>query len=239
MLFKQEIARLKGRYHNWQELKQQGDNFNKSYIGNRSDILELIDPSFKKILDVGCSVGRLGADIKLKTTGEVIGIEINAEMSQIAAKKLNKIIIGDVEELNTEVISEKEYFDCIIFGDILEHLKDPWSTLKEYSKLLKKNGVIILSLPNISHVSTLSSLIFLDYWPYRERGIHDKTHLRFFTLKNIRELVHYADLSIIKTIRKYRLIEKGHVINIFSFLFSLPFIKKFITFSYLIIAVKK
>jgi hypothetical protein len=85
----------------------------------------------------------------------------------------------------------------------------------------------------------LINLIFFDYWPYRERGIHDKTHLRFFTLKNIRELVHYADLTVIKTTRKYRLIESGHIINMFSFLFLLPFIKKFITFSYLIIAVKK
>jgi len=81
------------------------------------------------------------------------------------------------------------YFDCIIFADILEHLKDPLVLLKNATSFLSDGGVIIASIPNIRHHTTIINLLFKGYWPYRERGIHDKTHLRFFTLKNIKEMI--------------------------------------------------
>ncbi len=237
--FSKYIDRYKRRYQNWRELKERKDDFNKSYIGSRWDILELVNPSYKRVLDVGCSIGRLGEDIKQKTNGEVAGIELNREMSEIASQKLDKVITGDVELINLSDYFEKEYFDCIIFGDILEHLRDPWSVLKNYCEYLRQDGTVILSLPNIRHISTLYSLIIRDYWPYRDRGIHDRTHMRFFTLRNIKELIQGANLVPVKVIRRYRLIERGHIINVLSFLLVLPLIRSFITFSYLIIAKKK
>ncbi|CAB3289259.1 conserved protein of unknown function [Methanocaldococcus lauensis] len=215
-------------------------NFNQSYIGYRKDILSIIPKNVKKVLDVGCSVGALGELLKKSNNEiEVVGIEIDEHMAQIAKDKLDKVIVGDIEELDLSKFFDLNYFDCIILADVLEHLKNPWDVLKNLTNYLNKNGVIITSIPNIRHYTTILSLIFKGYWPYRERGIHDRTHLRFFTLKNIKELFEYADLKIVTIKRKYRIIEHPHPLNIFAKYFALPIVKDFLTYQYLIVAKKK
>ena len=156
--------------------------FNPSYIGQRNDILNLIPRSAKNIFDVGCSVGMLGKQIKQKYHVEVVGLEVNKEMALIAKNNVDKIIVADAEVLNFSYYFPVGYFDCIIFADILEHLHDPWTVLKNITEVLSEEGVVIASIPNIRHYTTLINLIFKGIWPYRDRGIHDKTHLRFFTL---------------------------------------------------------
>jgi len=217
---------------------EKNNNFNISYIGERNDILNLIPNNVKRVLDIGCSIGTLGEKIKKRNHAEIVGIEINEQMGKIAKEKLDKVIIGDIENVNLFDYLVPNYFDCVIFADILEHLKDPWSVLKNATSFLNNNGIIIVSVPNVRHYSTIINLLFKGYWPYRERGIHDKNHLRFFTLKNIKELFRYADLKIDKIVRKYRIIERPHLLNKCSKYLALTFIKDFITFQYLIIAKK-
>ena len=213
-------------------------NFNPSYIGQRDDILNLIPNNVKKVLDIGCSTGALGEQIKQKNNIEVVGIELSEQMAKIAKNKLDKVIIGDTERINLADYLMPDYFDCIIFADILEHLKDPWKILKGATSFLSDEGVIIASIPNVRHIDTIINLLFKGYWPYRERGIHDKTHLRFFTLKNIVEMFAEAGLKIVRVERNYRIIEKHHRLNRFSKYFVFPFIRDFITFQYLIVAKK-
>ncbi len=215
-------------------------NFNASYIGGRKDILKLIPTTVSKVLDVGCSTGIVGEMIRQKIGDvEISGIEISEDMAQVAIKKLDRVIVGDIENLNLLEQFDLNYYDCIIFADILEHLKNPWRVLKNMTLILNEQGLIILSIPNIRHYSTITQLVFTGYWPYRERGIHDKTHLRFFTLKNIRELLEYAGLEPVKIRRKYRIIERPHKINIFARFFALPILRSFLTFQYVICAKKK
>lgn len=212
-------------------------NFNPSYIGQRDDILTLIPDNISKVLDVGCSTGVLGDQIKRKNNNvEVVGIEFDEKMAKIAKKNLDKVIIGDIENINLADSFPPNYFDCIIFADILEHLKNPWEILKSSAKFLNDRGVVIASIPNVRHYSTITNLLFKGYWPYRERGIHDRTHLRFFTLRNIRELFQYANLSIERIERNYRIIEKPHRLNRFSKCFALLSFKELFTFQYLIFA---
>jgi len=192
----------------------------------------------KRVLDVGCSVGTLGEAIAKRNQAEVVGIELDSEMAKLAQVKLDRVIVGNVENLNLDSFLTPYYFDCIIFGDILEHLIDPWSTLAEFINYLQNDGVIIISIPNIKHISTIINL-FRGYWPYRERGIHDKTHLRFFTYRNIMELVEQAGLSVTKIERKYRIIEHPHRLNKLANLLALPIIKDFFTFQYLIATIRK
>ena len=213
-------------------------NFNPSYIGPRDDILTLIPSGAKKILDVGCSVGALGEKIKGKYGAKVVGIELDKHMAKIAKEKLDRVIIGDVEEINLVDYLSPNYFDCIIFADILEHLKNPWDILKNTTTFLNNEGIIVASIPNIRHYTTIINLFFKGYWPYRERGIHDETHLRFFTLKNIREMFKKADLKIVRIERSYRIIERPHRCNRFSKYFALPPLKELLTFQYLIVAKK-
>lgn len=213
-------------------------NFNPSYIGQRDDILNLIPQSAKKVLDVGCSIGALGKQLKQRSNVEVIGIEINKEMASIAKNNLDKVIIADVEDLNFNDYFPSGYFDCVIFADILEHLKEPWNVVRNIIGILSRKGLVIASIPNVRHYTIIIDLLFRGNWPYRERGIHDKTHLRFFTLKNIKEMFDNSLLKVNKIERKYRIIEEPHPYNKFSRFFALPIIKEFLTFQYLILARK-
>ena len=213
--------------------------FNPSYIEARNDILSLIPDDVSKVLDIGCSTGALGEQIKQRNNNaEVSGIELNKQMAEVAQKKLDKVIVGDVENINLADFFQPDYFDCIIFADILEHLKNPWEILRSSVNFLNDGGVVIASIPNVRHYSTIINLLFKGYWPYRERGIHDRTHLRFFTLKNIRELFQYANLSIERIERNYRIIEKPHRLNQFSKCFAFYPCKELFAFQYLVFAKK-
>lgn len=215
------------------------DKFNLSYIGRRDDVLSLIPDDASRVLDVGCSIGVLGEQLKQRFEAEVVGIELNEQMAKVANEKLDRVILGDLDKINLEDYLLPKYFDCIIFADILEHLKNPWDVLKSATSFLSDEGVVIASIPNIRHYTTIINLIFRGYWPYRERGIHDKTHLRFFTLKNIKELFQYADLKIIQLKRNYRIIERPHSYNRFSKYFRFPPFREFLVFQYLIVAKKE
>jgi len=212
--------------------------FDPSYVDVRNDILNLVPEKVRRVLDVGCSTGALGKKIKQRNTTEVMGVEFDEQMAKVAREKLDRVIVGDVEKVNFEEHFPAEYFDCIIFADILEHLKNPWEVLKNATNFLNKEGIILASIPNVRHYTTITNLLFKGYWPYRDRGIHDKTHLRFFTLKNIRELFQYAGLEIIRTERNYRIIERPHLINICAKCFGFLF-KDLLAFQYLVVAEKK
>ncbi len=214
-------------------------NFNPSYIGLRNDILELVPENISRVLEIGCSIGITGKELKKRSKNiEVIGIEIDKQMAKVAKSNIDRVIVGDIEQINITDYFPLKYFDCIIFADVLEHLKDPWTVLKNTTKHLDENGVVIISIPNIRHYTTILNLIFRGYWPYRERGLHDKTHLRFFTLKNIKELLNYSGLKIDLLKRKYRILEKPHKINRFAKFFAFPILREFLVFQYLIVAKK-
>lgn len=211
------------------------DNFNPAYIGTRTDIVALVPTTASRVLDAGCSIGVAGKSIKEKCGAKVVGIEIDKRMAKVAKNNLDKVIIGDVEKIALEKYFPQNYFDCIISGDVLEHLKDPWSILKKCVNFLSSNGLIIASIPNIRHYSVVLNLIFKGYWPYRARGIRDMIHLRFFTLKNFEELFAYANLDIIQIKRNYRILEAFHWINRFSKFIAIPGLKEFLTFQCLIV----
>lgn len=212
--------------------------FNPSYVGKRNDVLALVPNNVKRVLEIGCSIGVLGEQIKQRNKGiEVIGIEVDKQMAKIAKRKLDKVIIKDIEIINLIDYFSPNYFDCIIFADVLEHLRNPWDVLKNATSILNDKGIIIVSIPNIGHYTVIINLL-KGYWPYRERGLHDKTHLRFFTLRNIKELFEYADLRIIRLERNYRIMEKNHHSNWnrFSKYFRfLPIFKELFVFQYVAI----
>lgn len=211
---------------------------NPSYVGPRDDILALVPAGARRVLDVGCSVGTLGDAIKRRNGAWVTGVEMDPEMAELARSRLDRVVVGDVEALDLEACSEGTPFDCICLADVLEHLRDPWRVLAELTEGLVPGGTVVASIPNIRHYSTLASLLFRGYWPYRERGIHDRTHLRFFTLRNIRELFSGAGLEVNRVQRKYRILERPSRINRVSRFVALPPFRDLWTFQYLVRATK-
>ncbi len=164
------------------------------HFSSRHDLIRLIPPQAENILEVGCAGGMTGKALREKGFKEIIGIEINEEVVQTGRSYYDQLIIGDVEEVHLPF--EKEHFDCILYGDVLEHLMDPWQVLKKHHTFLKKGGIIICSIPNIRHYRIIKKLFFNGKWEYTEDGIMDKTHLRFFTLDSIRRMLGEAGFEI-------------------------------------------
>jgi len=215
-------------------------NFNQSYIGPRNDILNLLPDNINRVLDIGCSIGTLGKQIKhFNENIEVVGIEYDKKMAHDADKYLDKVVVGDIETIIYTDLLKPDYFDVIILADILEHLINPWQTLIKITSLLNNKGVVIASIPNVRHYSTIVNLFFRGDWPYKERGIHDRTHLRFFTKKTIKDMFDIANLNIKTIKRNYRIIENNSGFNRISKLLSFYPCKDFITFQFLIVAYKK
>ena len=171
------------------------------YASKRDDVVGIVPGGVKKVLEVGCGMGFTGRAIKEreKSGVEVTGIEIVPEMAEKARANLDNVISGDVEKV--ELPFGKEYFDCILYGDVLEHLINPWKLLRQHCEFLQKGGYVIMSIPNIAHYRTIQMLCRKE-WKYADAGILDSTHLRFFTLKSIKRMVSDAGLEIINMNRK-------------------------------------
>ena len=210
---------------------------NPSYIGLRTDVLELIEQrDHISVLDVGCSNGVNGDFLKKQYGSIVYGIEYDSEYCKEASTKLDKVFHVDLNRTTIKDLNIGIQFDYIIFGDILEHTVDPWQILNHCCTLLKKDGTIIISIPNVNHYSTLVALIIYGRWPYRKRGIHDSTHLRFFTRKNLLEMYKKCDLKIINERRNLRLFERGTFLDrnkFISFLLDFYFIRKYFVVQYI------
>jgi 2-polyprenyl-3-methyl-5-hydroxy-6-metoxy-1,4-benzoquinol methylase len=168
------------------------------YETERSDVQELIPTRARRILDLGCASGALGGALKARAAGvEVVGVEVDPAYAERARARLDYVVVGDVEEvLSREGRSELGRFDCIVAADVLEHLRDPWSALRSAVELLDPGGSAVVSLPNIRHWSTFVELGLRRRWPREDWGIFDRTHLRWFTLSDARDLLEQAGLEL-------------------------------------------
>lgn len=208
--------------------------FNPSYVGERPDVLSLIRPGIKTLLDCGCSTGTFGLSVKNRYGPvRVTGIEYDPAMAAMAEKVLDRVYVADLNAMHLKDLFPGEVFDCIVMADVLEHLIDPWNLLREAASLLMHEGRLITSIPNVRHVSTIISLAFRGRWPYRKRGIHDATHLRFFTRANIVEMIEGAGLRILSERRNLRIVERPSGKNKLAKVLDIPGLRPFYTFQYL------
>ncbi len=155
------------------------------YEFSRPEVQAMVAPEAGVILDVGCASGRMAGEIKSKLKAEVWGIEPVAEVARRAARILDRVIAAPVEEAIAEL--PDEYFDCIIFADVLEHLQNPDQVLRDIKAKLKPTGQIVASIPNVRHWSVVKDLLE-GRWEYADAGILDRSHLRFFTRQSVLNL---------------------------------------------------
>ena len=164
-------------------------------------LAQLINRSGLVVLDVGCGTGTAGN--KLLQEGKakcVAGIEMMPEQGEIARSVLDEVYIGDIEEMTFRW--NEGYFDCFIFGDVLEHVSDPWRLLKRLRPFLADDGIVVASIPNVKHWPVIADLILHDDWRYAESGVLDITHLRFFTRKTAIRMFSETGYSV-DTIQPY------------------------------------
>lgn len=151
---------------------------------SRSELVEQIQVKDKwkpiSCLDIGCACGSTLLEIQNSyPNARLYGIELNPACAEVASH-IAAVVQGNVETIGIPFDVD---FDCIILGDILEHLVEPEKLLKSLKSHLSDRGVIIASIPNILHFSAIGEILKGSF-EYTDAGVLDRTHLRFFTLYN-------------------------------------------------------
>src|SRR6266481_8865846 len=151
---------------------------------SRSVAVMLIGKS-KRVLELGPATGRVTRAL-IANGCEVVAIEYD-HSAVTRLRDFCRVIEGDIEEMSLERRLDGMKFDVILAGDFLEHLRDPVQILHQLRPFLGPSGYLLASIPNVSHGSVRLGLL-QGKFEYRDRGILDRTHLRFFTLDSIQQM---------------------------------------------------
>lgn len=141
-------------------------------------------PPGSRVLDVGCDTGRFGEALRKQKQCTVDGIEPCINAAQSARSRLDQIFVQPVKD-EKSFEGFKDY-DAVLFLDVLEHLEDPWSVLRGANNLLRPGGKVYVVVPNIAHISIVRRLLKGEF-EYKQHGAMDRTHLRWFTLKSLKQ----------------------------------------------------
>jgi trans-aconitate methyltransferase len=156
------------------------------YAHDRYEVVQLVPIEARRILDVGCANGRLGQLLKALRPGtEVRGIEPVASAADQAREVLDDVVVASAD---APLPAHWPAADCVVFADVLEHLPDPWTTLRHFRERVAPGAAIVVSLPNATHWSVRMELL-AGRFRYADQGLLDRTHLRFFDPRTAVELV--------------------------------------------------
>jgi len=145
----------------------------------------------RRALDVGAADGFL-AELLTRQGWQVTALERDPAQAAKARGRCHEVIVTDLDEAAPRL---QGLFDAIVYGDVLEHLSDPLPVLVALDRALAADGRVIVSVPNVAHLWVRFSLA-LGRWDYADRGILDRTHLRFFTKRSFAALLRDAGLSV-------------------------------------------
>lgn len=175
------------------------------YFGrSRNEVLPHIPEGASRVLELGCGTGATLRAVKAKLGGgESLwfgGIELVESAAAEARGVCDQLWIGDVESLTFDSDIEKGSLDVILCLDVLEHLVDPWSMVARLTPLLKPGGRLIASIPNVRNWKFIWGLLFRGDFHYKDAGLLDRTHLRFFVKQTASELVTCGGLSLVEVV---------------------------------------
>ena len=164
--------------------KSQGKLLANVKIGNR-------------VLELGPASGYMTRYMKDKLNCKITAVELDPKMGIKIQGDCEKVIIADLDGQEWVADLAEESFDVTICGDVLEHLRNPVSTLNTVKPLLKKDGILLVSVPNIAHNSIIMELLKGNF-DYQETGLLDGTHIHFFSRSSIKRCLNDAGFSIVK-----------------------------------------
>lgn len=180
-----------------------------SYYGNvNPQLLDIIPDTALRIIEFGCGSGAFLKALQERNPDRaLLGFEINPQQAEQARAKGLDVITGNIEQQDLGEQLHKRGWgaghrpDCLVFGDVLEHLHNPWGFLRETQKQLADGGFLAVCIPNIQHWTVVNGLM-KGQFSYEKSGILDVTHLRFFTRNSIEHLIVQAGYEIVKGVRR-------------------------------------
>ncbi len=164
--------------------------------GLSNPLIENEVPYGSRVLDVGCGVGLLGERLRKRKACHVVGVEIDHDSATDARTRLDDVIEGDANTVVQNLTRKEALFDVILLSDVLEHMPRP-DIFLENARNLIRGGLAIASIPNVANWYVRANLL-LGRFDYTEAGLLDKTHLRFFTERTVREFFRASGYSILK-----------------------------------------
>lgn len=162
----------------------------------RTDIHALFGHPPRRVLDVGCAAGAVGLGIKQAFPGAwVWGCELNHKAAQLAKGRLDHVSEVPREQWTAGDLALVNQLDTVLLLDVLEHMYNPWAELKFLRERLPPGAQVVVSLPNAGHLSVLAGLS-AGLFRYEPAGILDVTHIRFFTLQEMRAMFEQTGFRI-------------------------------------------
>jgi len=188
------ILKAQARLEEKQVVGLQANAFDERPESSHTKMVRLVGEN-KRVLEIGCGWGAVSQ--RLKQNGNtVVGIEIDREKAKTAKSFCKQVLVEDVEKIRFDFTQKQ--FDIVLFGDVLEHLKQPRKLLERVKPCLAEYGHIVISVPNVANWRVRLNLL-LGRFDYEDQGILDKTHLRFFTRKNAENLIEGAGYKIVES----------------------------------------
>jgi len=160
------------------------------YRQTRTEMLPFLPERYSRVLEIGCDEGDFAAHL----SGEVWGIEPDPDAAAIAAERLHRVLVGTFEA--TRAALPLGYFDVVVCNDVIEHMVDHDRFLREIGAHIAPGGVLVGSVPNMRYYRALFELLLLRDWDYRDTGVLDRTHLRWFTARSLRRSLQRAGFAI-------------------------------------------
>jgi len=152
------------------------------------DVLDLMPLDARRVVDVGCMGGDLAAAYRRRNPGaHYTGIEISERYAQVARAHCDEVLVGNIEGLGEEPLAGLCRADLWVFGDVLEHLIDPWGLLRRVRERSATPPGMIVCVPNVQHWSILRR-IATGGFRYEDAGLLDRTHLRWFSRLTLVEM---------------------------------------------------
>ncbi|MGE4440996.1 MAG: class I SAM-dependent methyltransferase [Desulfomicrobium sp.] len=203
------------------------------YDNIRYDIIKLIKSPVGCVLDIGCGSGATLMHLKKTQLAQyVVGVDINAQQLEIATQRgVDEVYLSDLSEPDWPFAGA--LFDRILLLDVLEHMVDPWTVVSNLTHNLAPRGQIIASIPNIQNIRVLWPLFFGN-WEYKDSGILDITHLRFFTKRTAIQIFETANLNVTSVLHNV----EGNWLPRLLNRITLRIFERFITVQYLLVSQK-
>lgn len=154
-------------------------------------LLQAVAGSPRNVLELGCAAGAFGAALKARhPAARVTGIEAGRAAAGAASARLDHVVCGRIEDVDLPALAGSHGpFDAVIAGDVLEHLVNPWRALERVRGAMASDAQLVASIPNVRNLQVVMPLLQEGRWRYAERGLLDVTHLRFFTLEEMRRML--------------------------------------------------